>query len=278
MPLSPQDFGYVADLARKNAAIVLEPGKEYLVEARLQPLADKEGFTKLEDYIAKLREEIGFSPNHAKVVDALTTNETFFFRDIHPFEALRTDILPGLIARRAPQRRLSIWCAAASTGQEPYSIAMLLEEHFPKALEGWNVSIIATDYSERVLDQARRAEYNQVEVNRGLPAIYLVKYFRKQSDRWAIRDDIRKRVEFRRLNLIESWPLLPQFDIVFMRNVLIYFAVPVKQSIMRNVRKVLAPDGYYALGSAETTMNIDSAFLPMMYGRSTFYRTQLNPR
>lgn len=278
MPLSPQDFGYVADLARKNAAIVLEPGKEYLVEARLQPLADKEGFQKLEDFIARLRDEVGFSPRHARVVDALTTNETFFFRDVHPFEAIRTEILPNLIARRSSTRKLSVWCAAASTGQEPYSFAMLLQEHFAKSLQGWNVTLLATDYSDRVLEQAKRGDYNQVEVNRGLPAIYLVKYFQKQGDRWVIREDVRKKVEFRRMNLIEPWPFLPQFDLILMRNVLIYFDVPVKQSIMRNVRKVLAPDGYYALGSAETTMNLDPAFLPMMYGRSTFYRTQLNPR
>jgi chemotaxis protein methyltransferase CheR len=277
MPLTSQDFGYVADLARRQAAIVLEPGKEYLVESRLQPLADKAGFAKLEDYIAKLREEIGFSPAHAQVVDALTTNETYFFRDIHPFDALRTEVLPGLIERRSATRKLSIWCAAASTGQEPYSLAMMLLEHF-KSLETWNVSIVATDYSDRVLEQAKRGEYNQVEVNRGLPAIYLVKYFRKQGDRWVVRDDVRKRIDYRRLNLIDPWPMLPQFDLVLMRNVLIYFDVAVKRTIMKNVRRVLAPDGYYALGSAETTMNIDSTFLPMMYGKTTFYRTQLNPR
>lgn len=277
MPLTQADFDYVADLARKNAAIVLDPGKEYLVESRLTPIARTEGFDSLSDFIGRLRGELGYGSIHARVIDALTTNETYFFRDIHPFDALRNDILPGLIARRSKEKSLVLWCGAASTGQEPYSFAMMLREYFPQ-LNDWKITIVATDISPRVLEQARKGEYNQIEVNRGLPALLLVKYFQKQGDRWVIKEAIRKMVEFKRMNLIEPWPALPTCDIVLMRNVLIYFDTPTKQTIMRNVRRFLAPDGYFFLGTAETTMNIDPVFLPMSYGKATIYRTQLNPR
>ncbi len=278
MSLSAPDFTYISDLARKHAAIVLEPGKEYLVESRLIPIARDEGFPQLENFIAKLRTSNGtLSPAHLKVIDALTTNETYFFRDLHPFDALRTEILPNLIARRAEKKSLTIWCGAASTGQEPYSLAMLIRQHFPQ-LASWKITFIATDLSQRVLDQAKAGQYNQVEVNRGLPAIYLVKFFTKQEDRWIVKEEVRKMIEFRPLNLIGPWMGLPICDLIFIRNVLIYFDVPTKQGILKNVRAQLAPDGYFFLGTAETTLNLDPAFAPVTYGKATAYRTQATPR
>lgn len=277
MSLNPQDFGFVADLTRKSAAIVLEPGKEYLVETRLQPLASQEGYACIEDLIARLRDETAFGPLHARVVDALTVNETYFFRDTFPFDALKNEILPHLIARRAKQKQLRIWSAACSTGQEPYSLALLLAEHFP-GLSDWNITLLATDYSERVLEQARRGDYNQVEVNRGLPALYLVKHFVKQGERWTVKEELRQKVDFRRLNLIEPWPAFAPFDLVLLRNVLIYFDVPTKQAILRSTRQAMAPDGYLLLGAAETTMNIDPMFQPATYGKATFHRTTSQPR
>lgn len=277
MSLNPQDFGFVADLTRKSAAIVLEPGKEYLVESRLQPVASEQGFTRLEDLIARLRDETAFGPLHARVVDALTVNETYFFRDTFPFDALRTEILPGLIARRGAQKKLRIWSAACSTGQEPYSVALLLHEHFP-SLADWEITLLATDYSDRVLEQARRGEYNQVEVNRGLPAHYLVKHFVKHGERWTIKETLRNKVDFRRFNLIDPWPAFETFDLILLRNVLIYFDVPTKQAILHAVRQVLRPDGYLLLGAAETTLNIDAALQTATYGKATFHRTCAQPR
>jgi chemotaxis protein methyltransferase CheR len=271
MAISPPDFSYIADLARRRAAIVLEPGKEYLVESRLTPIAQKEGHAGLADFIARLRVGSDTSPAHARVVDALTTNETFFFRDHHPFEALRKTVLPKLIQDRAGARRITIWCAACSTGQEPYSIAMMIREHFP-LLASWKVSIVATDLSPRVLDQARAGTYSQIEVNRGLPAIYLVKHFSQTGSAWVLREDIRKTVEFRELNLIQPWGSMPVFDVVFIRNVLIYFDVPTKQAILRNIRRHMAPDSHLFLGAAETAINLDAGFVAAPMANITAYR------
>ena len=271
MAISAPDFDYVADLARRNAAIVLERGKEYLVESRLTPLAQKEGFSSLEDFVSQLRLDPVPGPRLGRVIDALTTNETLFFRDHHPFEALRKGVLPGLIEARAATKKLTIWSAACSTGQEPYSIAMLLRDSFPQ-LRDWQLSIIATDLSPRVLQQARLGQYNQIEVNRGLPAICLVKHFTKEGDTWTLKEDIRKMVDFRIQNLIHPFTALPVCDVVFIRNVLIYFDVPTKQGILRNIRRQLAPDGYLFLGTAETTLNLDAGFKPATFGPAVAYQ------
>jgi chemotaxis protein methyltransferase CheR len=273
MAINTSDFAYVADLARKNAAIVIEPGKEYLVESRLTPLAKTEGFDTLEAFLSKLRLDPVPGPRLAKVIDALTTNETLFFRDHHPFEALKKGVLPKIIEARAAAKKITIWCAASSTGQEPYSIAMLVRECFPQ-LRDWTVNIIATDISPRVLQQARLGQYNKIEVNRGLPAIYLVKYFTKQDDTWTLKEDVRKMVDYRMLNLIQPFNGLPVCDVVFIRNVLIYFDTATKQSILRNIRKQMAPDGYMFLGTAETTLNIDAGFKPATFGPAVAYQAK----
>jgi chemotaxis protein methyltransferase CheR len=268
--MNTADFDYVRKYVREQAAIVLEPGKEYLVESRLQTLARKENLGSIDILISKLRSD----PNnglHRKVVDAMTTNETSFFRDIHPFEALRKFILPELVARHAQERQLNFWCGAASTGQEPYSIMMLIAEHFPELL-GWNIKFTATELCGEVLARARCGRFNQLEVNRGLPASLLVKYFVRQGGEWEIREDLRRRVDFRELNLVRDWSLNPPLDIIFLRNVLIYFDVETKKIILAKIRRLLRPGGYLLLGGAETTFNIDDAFERKVVDKTTFYR------
>ena len=271
MSISKSDFEYISQLARSEAAIVLEPGKEYLVETRLGPLAQKEGFASLAALIHQMRGAVKVNGLHHKAVHALTTNETLFFRDYHPFEALRRSIIPALLEQRASVRRLTIWSAACSTGQEPYTLAMLLLEHFPQ-LADWTVSILATDLSPTVLKLAQAGSYSQFEVNRGLPASYLVKYFTKVGEKWNVKDEVKRRVEFRSMNLIQPWPLMPALDLVLIRNVMIYFDVETKKAILRRVRDFLQPQGYLFLGTAETTTNLDPAYQPVTFGKAVVYR------
>lgn len=270
MPLDVADFDHVRGLVRKHSAIVLEDEKAYLVESRLLNLARKEGIPTVQDLVRKLRA----NPNnglHQKVIEAMTTNETSFFRDVHPFESLRKSVLPDLFQRRAADRKLSIWCGASSTGQEPYTIAIILREHFA-SYSGWDIKIIATDLSTEVLARCRQGCYSQLEVNRGLPAPLLLKYFQRQGTEWQLKEDVRRLVEFRQLNLLEVNFGLPPADIVFLRNVLIYFDVPTKKAILQKVRQVLRPDGYFFLGGAETTMHLDDAFERLSFDRSSCYR------
>ncbi len=269
--ITATDFDFVSSLAFKSAAIVLERGKEYLVEARLTPLAQREGFASLAAFITALRGDRTAGPLQAKAIDALTTNETYFFRDFHPFEALRRTILPALIAEREATRRITVWCAACSTGQEPFSLAMLMREHFPQ-LASWQVEIIATDLSPTVLRQAETGRYNQIEINRGLPAPYLIKYFTQQDGGWVIKPDLRQMVQFRPLNLIQPWPILPPCDLIFIRNVMIYFDVETKKAILKKLRCCLRPQGSLFLGSSETTMNLDPYWVPVTQGATVVYR------
>jgi chemotaxis protein methyltransferase CheR len=271
MAISKDDFEYVSRLAHSESALVIEPGKEYLVETRLSPLAQREGFDSLADFVRNLRSEIKINGLHHKAIDALTTNETLFFRDFHPFEALRRSILPAVLEQRAAARRLTIWSAACSTGQEPYSLAMLLLEHFPQ-LADWTVSILATDLSPTVLKRAKKGRYSQFEVNRGLPASYLVKYFTQHEDTWCLKDEVKKMVEFRLMNLIQPWPVMPPLDLVFIRNVMIYFDVETKKTILRKIRTCLLPHGYLFLGTAETTTNLDPQYQPVSHGKAVVYR------
>ncbi|MDD5348807.1 MAG: protein-glutamate O-methyltransferase CheR [Chthoniobacteraceae bacterium] len=270
MAITLSDFQYLQTLLHSLAGLVLETGKEYLVDSRLEPVARAEGF----DTIARMIDAVRFQPVnniHWKIVDAMTTNETSFFRDIYPFEVLRDSVLPELIALRAPQRQLTIWCCAASTGQEPYSVAILLRECFP-AVANWNVRIIATDINEEVLERARAGRYRQMEVNRGLAAPLLVKYFRERAAMWEVREDIRNMVDFREMNLVQPWPFLPKCDLVLLRNVMIYFDVATKRSILGKVRTVLSPEGYLFLGNAETTMNLDDNYERALFGRVVCYK------
>jgi chemotaxis protein methyltransferase CheR len=264
------DFDYVRAFVRDEAAIVLEPGKEYLVESRLQTLARKENFTSIDELVARLRAAPKSDLYH-KVIEAMTTNETSFFRDINPFEALKKTILPDLMISRAATRRLNFWCGAASTGQEPFSVMMLIAENFPELLK-WDLKFIATDINTEVLTRARTGRYSQLEMNRGLPATLLVKYFGRKDGEWEFREDLRRRVEFREMNLVKTWPVFPPMDVVFLRNVLIYFDVETKKTIFTQIRRLLRPDGYLLLGGAETTFNVDDSFERALIEKTSCYR------
>lgn len=270
MALTTNDFDLIRKMIYEQSAIVLEPGKEYLVEARLQPLAQREGLNTIQELVAKMRQDKS-NGLQQKVVDAMTTNETSFFRDIHPFETFKKFIIPDIIAKRATVRELNIWCGASSSGQEPYTLAMVLRENFP-ALITWKINFIATDISQQMLTRSRNGIYSQLEINRGLPAAYLVKYFQRVSMDWQVKDDLRKMIEFKELNLCQNWPLMPRLDVVFMRNVLIYFDVNTKKTILGKVRQLMKPDGYLFMGAAETTLNLDDSFVRMDYQQSGCYK------
>jgi chemotaxis protein methyltransferase CheR len=270
MAIASATFEYIRRLVLQRSAIVLEPGKEYLVDCRLVPVARANGFASVDELAAELS-KCAFNSMHRQVVEAMTTNETSWFRDVHPFDALKRRVLPELIAARGIEAKLHIWCAASSSGQEPYTIAMILREYFPQ-LRDWKVSILATDLATAVLAKARTGRYSQAEINRGLPAPLLVKYFTKDGTEWQISDSLRAMVEFRELNLAEHWPLMPAPDLVFMRNVLIYFDVATKKEILRRVRHVIRPDGYLFLGGAETTMSLDESFEREPIDRAVVYR------
>lgn len=265
------ELDYVRTLAREKAAIVIDAKKDYLIESRLEPVARREGFASTQEFIRSIRENQTPGRLQDAVIDALTTNETLFFRDHHPFDALRQTILPELIAGRSRQRKLRIWSAACSTGQEPYSIAMLAADRFPE-LDGWDLRIIATDLSDTVLEKARSGVFSKFEINRGLPAPMLVKFFEQSGQSWVIRETVRRKIEFRKLNLAEDWLALPSFDLVFLRNVMIYFDLKTKKQILSRLRGLLAPDGYLALGSSETPLTITPDLKPIPVGRTVFYR------
>jgi chemotaxis protein methyltransferase CheR len=271
MGIASQDFDYVREMVRQQSAIVLEPGKEYLVESRLQTLARAEGFGSLEQFLAELRARP--MALQKKVVEAMTTNETSFFRDLHPFDVLKSTLIPELLKRNAATRRIDIWCAACSSGQEPYTIAMTLADAIP-AVDQWAIRILATDLSGEMLERTRAGRYSQLEVNRGLPAAMLVKHFQKTGTEWQVHERLRRMVEVRPLNLIEPFLGMPAFDVVFLRNVLIYFDVPTKRSILQKTRKVMRPDGWLFLGGAETTINVDDGWSRLQVGKGVCYRPQ----
>ena len=268
--ICPADFAFIRDLVLRRSAIVLEPGKEYLVETRLLPLARTAGDETVPRFIARLR--TAATPTLlTAVVEALTTNETSWFRDRHPFDALRDHVLPELMARPQGNRRISVWSAACSSGQEPYSIAMVLTDAIANH-PGWSADIVATDLSNEILAQARSARYSQLEVNRGLPAALMVRHFERAGTHWALREPIRKMVSFRELNLAVPLPTMQPVDIVFLRNVLIYFDAAMKRQVLAQVRRVLRPDGYLFLGGAETTLHLDSEFERSPLGATSVYR------
>jgi chemotaxis protein methyltransferase CheR len=272
MSLSASEFTYVSDLVRRHSAIVLEPGKEYLVEARLLPLARQAGIPTVSEYVNGARHRPG--PDiHEKIVDALTTNETSWFRDGEPFQALTSTVLPSLLPTRSANRTIRIWSAACSSGQEPYSLAMVLQESLPA---GWNYEIVATDLSQEMLARAELGRFTQLEMNRGLPAHMLVRHFERDGTHWRVTPGVRKNITFKRLNLAAPLPLLPQFDIVFLRNVLIYFDVETKRQVLSRISATMRPDGWLFLGSAETTIGIDERFERIAAGRSSAYRLRGN--
>jgi chemotaxis protein methyltransferase CheR len=268
--LKAEDFEYVRRLLREEAAIEIEDGKAYFVEARLEVLAIREGFASSADLMARLK--LGKRDGlRLKAVEAMTQNETSFFRDARSFEEIRRSVLPDLIGRRAERRRLKVWSAACSSGQEPFSLALMIMEDFPELAE-WDLSILASDLSTEMVERARAGRYSQAEVNRGLPAALLIKYFRREGLVWTIQESVRRSVEFQAINLVGQWPAVTDIDLMVLRNVLIYLAIDDRKAILARVAGVLAPHGYLWLGSAETTMNIDDRFERVEPECGSFYR------
>jgi len=270
---SPDSMSFLRELVYRRSAIVLHPEKAYLFDSRLAPLAREVGLGSVDELVGKIRREDTGTPLVRRVIEAMTTNETLFFRDLHPFEALKTRILPEVIRARSAQRSLRIWCAAASTGQEPYSIAMTVREHFPE-LATWDVKVIASDINRTVIERAREGVYRQSEVNRGLPTPMLVKYFERQGADWGVKPVIKQMVRFIELNLLEAWTAIGPQDIVFMRNVLLYFDVETKRRLLARVRHLLPHDGFLVLGGAETASNVDDNFVPVKIGGGVYYQSQ----
>ncbi|GGE39563.1 chemotaxis protein methyltransferase [Agaricicola taiwanensis] len=252
------DFEFLTRFLHERSGIALSKDKAYLVESRLLPLVRSHKFADLGELIGRLR--FGSDAVLAEeVIDAMTTNETFFFRDKVPFDRFTEVMLPQLIKARATERRLRIWCAACSTGQEPYSLAMLLKERAAQ-LPGWKIEIVATDLSPTVIDRARAGVYTQFEVQRGLPIQLLLKYFEQKGEKWEISPVLKPMVQFRTLNLLRDFSSLGRFDIVFCRNVLIYFDERTRGDIMERIARLMAPDGYLTLGAAETVIGLTNAF------------------
>ena len=255
--MNSQDFDFITQLLRKRAGIVLTIDKMYLLESRLAPLARKEGLPSIDDLIQVVRSRRD-ERLITQVVDVMTTNETFFYRDKTPFDHLKEAILPILGQARRGQR-IRIWCAACSTGQEPYSIAMMLDQ-MPQLTGGVPVEIVATDISDRCLDRARQGLFTQFEVQRGLPIQTLMQYFTQQDDHWRISERMRQMITFRKLNLMDPAYNLGKFDIVFCRNVLIYFDTPTKAEVFERIAQSMNPGGFLLLGAAESVIGITQAF------------------
>jgi len=267
--MTPQDFDYLRKMLRERSGQVLSAEKQYLAESRLLPVARKHGFAGLGELVGKLKVTTAAAPLTIEVVEAMTTNESFFFRDKIPFEHFRAVIMPALLAARAREKRIRIWCTAAATGQEPYSLAMSLKG-IGSALAGWRVEIVATDLSNEVLAKAKAGIYNQFEVQRGLPIQQLVKFFTQVGEAWQIAEEIRAMVKFRPLNLLNDFSPLGTFDLVFCRNVLIYFDQETKTGVLNRIVRQMPSDGFLILGAAETVIGLTDAFKPMADQRGIY--------
>jgi chemotaxis protein methyltransferase CheR len=257
--VTPLDYDFLRKLLKERSGLDLSADKQYLVESRLMPLARKAGLPGIPELVQKMKS--GAEALTVEVVEAMTTNETFFFRDKIPFDHLRDTILPALMQSRASRKTLRIWCAAGSTGQEPYSIAMVLKEK-AGALSGWRTEIVATDLSQEVLEKSRAGLYSQFEVQRGLPIQLLVKYFTQIGELWQINSELRAMVQHKQLNLLQDFSHLGKFDVIFCRNVLIYFDQETKINIFERMARVIEPDGMLMLGAAESVVGITDAFRP----------------
>ena len=258
--MTPLDYDYLRKLLKERSGLTLSADKQYLVESRLLPVARRIGVPGLSGLVQKLKEP-GTEALITEVVEAMTTNESFFFRDKIPFDLFRNEIMPALLTSRAAQRSIRIWCAAASTGQEPYSLAMCLKELGPK-VAGWRIEILGTDLSTEVLEKAKSGIYSQFEVQRGLPIQLLVKHFNQVGETWQVAPELRAMVQYKPLNLLQNFSHLGTFDIVFCRNVLIYFDGPTKGDVFKRLADMLAGDGTLILGAAETVIGLSDALAP----------------
>lgn len=269
------DFEMLSTLLKQRSGLVLTKDKAYLLETRLMPVARKHGMADLDQLCSAVRLR-----KDAKVIsditEAMTTNESLFFRDTKPFDQFRNVLLPQLMINRAAQKKIRIWSAACSSGQEPYSLAMILKEDQAK-LQGWRFEIVATDISEEMLAKARAGIYTQFEVQRGLPIQMLVKYFKQNGDKWHIDAGLRSMIDYRPFNLLEHPRALGQFDVVFCRNVLIYFDQPTKAKVLGNISDVLAKDGVLYLGGAETVLGVTDKFKPVPNLRGMYQHSDGTP-
>ncbi|HVC25810.1 MAG TPA: protein-glutamate O-methyltransferase CheR [Acidimicrobiales bacterium] len=266
-----EDFQYLQGFLLDRSAIVLSEDKQYLVETRLLPVVQRHGVESITDLVRAIRR--GDKTVETAVVDAMTTNETSWFRDSAPFDALRNLVLPELVASNVTRRRLAIWSAACSTGQELYSVAMLLDSEFSD-LASWHVDLHGTDLSTTVVQRARAGSFTALEINRGLPATLLVRYFRREGAQFVIADSIRARVRFELFNLARPWPPMQDYDVILLRNVLIYFDVETKRNVLERVRGRLRPGGFLLLGTAETTRGLVDGFRPIPVGATTVFRRE----
>lgn len=266
--MTPQDFDYLRKLLRERSGLVLSAEKQYLAESRLLPVARRHSLTTLAELVGKLKIQPN-GPLSVEIVQAMTTNETFFFRDKLPFEHFRDTVMPALSAARTREKRIRIWCTAASTGQEPYSLAMMLKGMGTK-LAGFRVDILATDLSDEVLTRAKAGIYSQFEVQRGLPIQQLVRFFSQVGEAWQIAPEIRAMVQFRPINLLKDFSALGTFDMVFCRNVLIYFDQETKIGVLNRLARLMPDDGFLALGAAETVIGLTDAFKPMADKRGLY--------
>ena len=270
MSLATADIEFLQGLVAKHSGNVIAPRQVNMLEQRLTPVAQTVGLGDVDQLVAELKK----SSNPAlstQVAEAVTVNETSFFRDMHVFEGLRKTILPDLIKRNAQTKQIRIWSAACSTGQEPHSTAMIIREELPH-LSDWKIEIVATDLSENVLKKSRSGEYTQMEVNRGLPVKRLVRFFDRDGTVWRAKPELRDMIQHRRLNLTQPWPFLGQFDVVFIRNVLIYFDQPTKLDILQRIRRALRPDGYLFIGSAETLIGAGLPYKREQFDATVCYR------
>ena len=266
--MTPLDYDYLRKLLKERSGLTLSADKQYLVESRLLPVARRAGVEGLGGLVQKLKAP-GAEALIVEVVEAMTTNESFFFRDKIPFDHFRGQIMPALLAARAAQRQIRIWCAAASTGQEPYTLAMCLKE-MAHQVAGWRIEIIGTDLSTEVLEKAKAGIYSQFEVQRGLPIQMLVKYFSQVGESWQIAPELRAMVQYKPLNLLHNFTHLGHFDIIFCRNVLIYFDQDTKIDVFDRLARVLQPDGYLVLGAAETVVGLTDSFKPLTDQRGVY--------
>lgn len=273
--MSSAYYDYIRDLLKNSSGLIVSPDKLYLIETRLMPVARAHGFKTIDEMVQaqKAKHDPALE---LKIVEAMNTHESLFFRDQAPFTLFQDKLLPELLTRRAMTRRIRIWCAACSSGQEPYSLAMLLKEHTEK-LAGWTVEIIASDISHSILKRAQDGIYSQFEVQRGLPVKMLVKHFTQDGEYWRLNKDVRDMVTFRHYNLLDKPVGLGRFDVIFCRNVLIYFDLETKSQVLSSMSQVLHDDGVLFLGSAESTIGLTEDFWPVEAGRGVYKHTDGPP-